>query len=137
MDKEKPILYFENKETTQACLEEWQKILYLNDWIISVDIVTRDQMKNSDFRGQNLFNISNKVAEIYILRPEDYFDNLLKYCAEQILIHELLHCKYNWLVLSDNAEGRFMDEMLHQKLEEMSRSLIMAKYGVSPKWFRA
>ena len=32
-----------------------------------------------------------------IIDPKYYdYNNVMKYCAEKTLVHELLHCKYNW-----------------------------------------
>ena len=131
-----PITAFKDSEELTQRLRYWQEALFLHDWIIDTRTVHRDEMSDPDFIGENRFNILHKISDIKIIVPDEWNREPLKYCAEHILVHELLHCKYDWLNLEDNAEGHFMDEMLHQKLEEMARSLIMVKYGVGPEWFR-
>ena len=52
------------------------------------------------------------------------------------LVHELLHCKYDWMGNQGGTyEGVYLDATEHQKLEEMAKSLIMAKYGVGYDYF--
>lgn len=55
---------------------------------------------------------------------------------EKDLVHELLHCKYDWMGCQGRTyEGVYLDATEHQKLEEMAKSLIMAKYGVDYNYF--
>lgn len=77
----------------------------------------------------------NKCCTIRILDPIYYGERIIKYCAEQILVHELLHCKYNWICNENSYEGKYVDVMEHGLLEQMAKSLIMVKYGVGLEYF--
>lgn len=132
-----PIEEFETEEQLQECLEWWQEKLFLTDWIIKAKIVSPDEFKIKDYEvdGENEFDLVNKCCIVRILKKEYYGDRILKYCAESILVHELLHCKYNWLVCDNTYEGRYVDEMEHMLLEQMAKSLIMAKYNLTLDYF--
>lgn len=59
----------------------------------------------------------------------------MRYCAEKILVHELLHCRYNWIKSPDSVEGIFWYTYEHYFLEQMAKSLIMVKYGLELNYF--
>jgi len=121
--------------TLNQSLAEWKKTLFLEDWVIKAKIVSPDEMELEDVCGENCFNIENKCCVIRILDKKYYGDRIMKYCAEKILVHELLHCKYNWLSAPDTMEGKYFDTLEHSLLEQMAKSLIMAKYGLTIDYF--
>lgn len=129
-----PIMEFTSQEEAEKCLREWQDRLFLNDWIIKLNInVPRVNM--GEKAGINNFSFVNKSACISIAAlDDDVKSRIAKACHEQTLIHELLHCKYNILENDGSYEGKFLDGTQHQLLEQMAKSLLMAKYGL--KWFR-
>ncbi len=130
-----PICEFKSNNELQKCLEEWKKRLFLDDWIIKVVRVSRVDMPNN--LGLNEFQVENKCAVIRLIEAdEDVKSRIAKYCEEKTLVHELLHCKYNYIANSDSYEGKFLDVSEHALLEQMAKSLIMAKYGVTFEWFR-
>lgn len=130
-----PISEFTSQEVLDVCLNEWKKTLFLDDWIIKARIVHPDEFIEENVCGENEFDQVNKCCVIRILNKKDYGDRVIKYCAEKILVHELLHCKYNWVVPSDAYEGKYFDTMDHALLEQMAKSLIMAKYGLTLDYF--
>lgn len=130
-----PIEEFETEEQLQECLEWWQEKLFLTDWIIKAKIVSPDEFTEPDLAGENLFEIANKASTIMIISKKYYNDKVIKYCAEHILVHELLHCKYNWLMDNGSYEGKYLDVMEHTLLEQMAKSLIMAKYNLTLDYF--
>ena len=132
-----PIMEFQSNEQMYACLKEWQERLFLNDWIIKISLADPSDMKLEEVSGENLFCIEQKSCVIHILKPEHYGNRILKYCAELILIHELLHCKYNWVERNyDSIEVAYYDILEHALIEQMAKSLLMAKYDLSYDWFK-
>lgn len=131
----KPIEVFENQEQLNQSLKEWQNRLFLNDWIIKAYICEPHDFKEINVCGENEFDMTNKCCVIRILDPKYYGERIMKYCAEKILVHELLHCKYNWIDNNDTYEGTYLDVSEHGLLEQMAKSLIMAKYGIGLDYF--
>ena len=132
---DKPIEEFTSKTMLNAALDVWKKDLFLDDWIIKAKICAPDEFKEEDVCGENEFDMVNKCAVIRILDKKYYGDRIMKYCAEKILVHELLHCKYNWLSPPNTMEGLYMDTLEHSLLEQMAKSLIMVKYGLGLEYF--
>lgn len=132
-----PIMEFTSIEQAYECLNEWKGKLFLQDWIIKLKLCDPEEMNLKEVCGENIYVIENKSCLIKILKPEFYGDRIVKYCAEQILIHELLHCKYNWVERDYNSiEVVYYDTLEHSLLEQMSKSLLMAKYNLNLDWFK-
>lgn len=131
---EKPIEEFTSKTMLNASLDEWKKALFLDDWIIKAIVCEPNELDEGNC-GENEFDMVNKSCVIRILDKKYYGKRIMKYCAEKILVHELLHCKYNWLCPPDTMEGKYMDTLDHSLLEQMAKSLIMVKYGLGLEYF--
>ncbi len=127
MKQDYPIEKFKDTKQAVELLNEWQERLGLYDWIIKVNLCEPHEMKLQLVDGECEFTKIIKSAVINILKPEYYGDRIVKYCAERILVHELLHCKLALL----NEE----DDLLHQIQEDIARALICAKYGINGHWF--
>lgn len=141
-EKGKPIDVFKNQEQLEECLREWQHRLFLDGWLILAHvedkIMNPDGEEVIDTAGYNTFVFESSQANIQLLSDESYKENntLFKHCQEKDLVHELLHCKYDWMGCQGGTyEGVYLDATEHQKLEEMAKSLIMAKYGVDYNYF--
>lgn len=135
MDNKPKDVFKDDKELLEYT-DYWKEKLFLNNWIISVHMADKEEFKNEECVGENHFDMINKACVILILKPEQYGnDRVLKYCAEKVLVHELLHCKYNWMAENHTYEGMYTDVMEHGLLEEMAKSLIMAKYNVNLGYF--
>lgn len=133
-----PICAFTNQQELNDCLSWWQEKLFLKDWFISATVENQSEFDMEGSCGENILTFEQKLSIIHILAVEDYpKSSPLKYCQEKVLVHELLHCKYNFLA-PDSAiyEQKFFDEMDHQRLEEMAKTLIMTKYNLSLDWFK-
>ena len=140
--KEKPIDVFKGKEQLEECLREWQHRLFLDGWLILAHVENKIMNPNGeeviDAAGYNTFIFESSQANIQLLSDESYKENntLFKHCMEKDLVHELLHCKYDWMGCQGGTyESVYLDATEHQKLEEMAKSLIMAKYGVGYDYF--
>lgn len=103
--------------------------LIVSDLGLFVPKETKIQFQNGA-RKEELTSISGVLDKKY------YGDRIMKYCAEIILVHELLHCKMNWISNNDTYEGKYFDTVEHALLEQMAKSLIMAKYNVGLEYFK-
>lgn len=133
-----PIMEFKTQEEVDACLKEWQTRLFLDDWTIKVNLCPQHEMNLKDCSGENCFQMINKCAVIQLVLPTDDIKNRIqKVCHEKILIHELLHCKYNWIDFHEpTLEEAYYDISEHALLEQMAKSLIMTKYNITYDWFK-
>lgn len=136
---EGPIILYESKEQLNENLKYWKDKLFLNDWIISVNL-TKEPLESENHEelwGRNTFDIVDKSSWIEIVIPteEDLRDSFSKYCAEKVLVHELLHCKMNFMDPPKTFEGKFYDTFDHALLEQTAKSLIMVKYNLPFSWF--
>lgn len=121
---------FNSKEELNACLKWWKEKLFLTDWIIKAKICEPCNFIDEGNMGENSFDMVNKCCVIRILDKKYYGnDRIMKYCAEKVLVHELLHCKYNWIANESCYEGKYVDVMEHGLLEQM------AKYDLSFDYF--
>ena len=114
--------------TASELLNEWQERLGLQDWVIILrfNLFEEDMNKSA---GETIWNNVNKLAEIHIIRDED-FNSLIPYDYERILVHELLHIKFGYLQSEpNNYEEQVFDEAQHQLIDDLARALVMAKRG--------
>ena len=130
----KPIIQYKNDKQLQKSLKEWQKRLFLDSWIIHVRLCDKNQISNEE-EGHIDFYVENKTASILILQ-EDKESRIEKFCQELTLVHELLHLKMGWLKSPETMEGKYYEVLQHQLIEEMAKSLIMAKYNLKLNWFK-
>lgn len=126
-----PIEKFESTKQAIECLNEWQTRLGLSDWTIKLKLCEPNDFVVNDRDGECEYISVNKCAVIRILKSKYYGDRIVKYCAERILIHELLHCKLG-LIKSDCGT---CNELVHQIHEDLARALICSKYRISYDWF--
>ena len=132
---QEPIQEFESLEQANEYLKEWQERLYLNDWIIELKLVDPDEIP--DERGHNWFFFEKQISRVWLAKLTDILRTTADKCYQEItLVHELLHLKFNCIENEDTYEGKFLELHEHQLIEQMARSLIMAKYNLKPDWFK-
>lgn len=122
---------FESIGQARKLLEEWKIRLGLHDWTIKVNLSEPHEFKLQDCDGECEYTMVIKSARIQILKPEYYGDRILKYCAERILVHELLHCKFAHLDTDNEGYNR----EIHIAIEDIARALVCAKYDIPLDWF--
>lgn len=123
---------FSSKEELNDCLKWWQEKLFLTDWIIKSKVCDWEDFKSKEkCAGENYFISVNRCSQIFILKKEEYEKEnpIMKYCAEKILVHELLHLKF------DLKEADQETNEIHALIEQMAKSLIMEKYNLSLDYF--
>jgi len=132
MNKE-PIIKFENKEQAEKCLREWQHRLFLDDWVIKINLVDcieeeENCMGRVDYRREYLF------ANVRI-KKELNKETIERLSHEKILVHELMHLIIPQTDNYETVPDLYWNENQHQIMERMARSLFMAKYNLSFEWF--
>jgi hypothetical protein len=127
-----PIITFRDKQELIKSTEEWKHRLFLDSWIISVGFHEEDEYP--DENGHVSFSMENKTATVTILSTNKD-DRIFKKCDELILVHELLHLKIGYISAPEGLEGTHFDLHEHALIYELSKSLIMAKYGIGLNWF--
>lgn len=129
-----PIQEFQNDKELNDCLKEWQERLFLGDWIIKVCLVDVNELPEN--AGYNNWIFEKQTSFIQIARlTDDTKARMTKAFQEVTLVHELLHLKFGLVENVDSYEGKFVEIHEHQLVEQMAKSLIMAKYGLNPSWF--
>lgn len=134
-----PIIEFKYEPQAYECLKEWQSRLFLDDWTIKIHFADKltDDDTGDELSGQNRFDMINKCCVISLARlDDDKKTRIQKVSHEHVLVHELLHCKQGWLSPPSTFEGKYYYTLEHGLLEQMAKSLIMAKYGLTFDWFR-
>lgn len=138
----KPIEVFLSQEQLDDCLKWWQHRLYLDGWIIKARVVnTITDVDGNEVDSAVGYNqLAYAVSQSYIqILSEDGFNRLnpicTHICMEQVLVHELLHCIYNWIEGNESYEGIYLMGKEHQQIEQMAKSFIMAKYNLDYDYF--
>jgi hypothetical protein len=142
----KPINVFKNNEQFLAYAKDWQHKLFLDNWNIEFRL-TEDPIKlvDNDCDTENLlwgfvdysFENSSALITVFnskVIESEGDFSNNM---AELTLVHELLHLKVEYII-DDDIIGKLPkihQSLLHQEVEAMAKSLIMAKYGLDYAYF--
>lgn len=127
-----PIMEYKGIREAAESLKEWQKCLGLEDWVIKDILCAPHEMAKLEDMGESSFVDTTKCAAIRIVKPEYYGHRITKYCAEQTLVHELLHCKFGVI------DGKAMEplyDIFHQIMNDIANSLIMAKYDITLDYF--
>ena len=139
--KNKPIEYFQNDKEFQKCAKDWQHKLFLDDWFIKFELI--EQEIYADDKESKLFGYCQKVWENHeaIIRISHVKDNkgtVTKGIEELTLIHELLHCKLFPLEVDEERgtyEGLTLALQNHVNIEQLAKSLLMAKYNLDYNYF--
>lgn len=104
---------------------KWVKILLLNDWCIVFKWkVRKDQMTDPNCLGVTSYNHTSKEAIIEMLDEDDHLNTMFDYNYEKTLIHELLHLKFSNI---DDTGDAMQEKMIHQLIDDLSKSFIAAK----------
>lgn len=134
-----PIRVFKNKEQLDKSLKEWQDRLFLNDWTIKA-VIEKFSEDEEYFGGECIRLPVEKFALIRINKNDCFVElngiKIAKRPQEMVLVHELLHCKYTFIEKDSSYESKTTYYIEHYLIEEMAKSLIMAKYNLSFDWFK-
>lgn len=115
----------------ESLFNEWKERLGLQDWTIALRYNCKMEDMELEGAGETDWNNINKCGTIKIISKEEYGnDRILDYDFERILVHELLHCKFGVIDITDRTyESHVADELRHQLIDDLARALVMAKRG--------
>jgi hypothetical protein len=118
------------EDELRAKCVEWQRILRLQDWIISVGIFRKRDMKGENRCGEVEWTLEKRMASIRILDPVDYPDGLMEeQDMELTLVHELLHL--HLVAVTPDHEDELRHCALEQAIDAISRGLVALKRGLT------
>lgn len=133
----KPIEFFKDNAQLRERMEYWIPILGLSDWEIAVKLASKEEMAHPNYAGQCSSDHILKSAVILIRNDakETAKDSYFKQYQEQVLIHELLHCKL--LLFEDKCYEEAVCETYHHGfIEDMAKAIFYAKYNMSKEDMR-
>lgn len=134
-EKEEPTDVFACDHDFEMCLRYWQNVLGLDGWVIEGYLADEVLDDGEPVQGQSIWVREDRAAIIKVLRDDRNPDRVTRFCAECILVHELLHLHIGWFAPSDGSAAKYYDTEEHARLNNLARAFIMAKYGVSLKYF--
>lgn len=108
-------------------LDEWQKRLGLHDWFITLKTDCKPEELSPDEDGDVEYVESTQCAIIRVIDQKLRKDALRPFDFEEILVHELLHCRLSLLLDGDNWDTGFQPRYLHQIVDRLSRAFVDAK----------
>lgn len=132
-----PIIIFKNYQQAYDCLFYWRELLGLQNWIINIILDYSAPIEAPNW-GSSLNHRAIHVATITIPMPWPGQINPfpIRYCQEEIVIHELLHILWpRYEVNHNTTEGNFYLMEVHASLEQTAKALLMARYGLDISWF--
>lgn len=81
----------EQQPILNAMVQKWAKILRLQDWDITIEMVDKKDLTLGNVAGEISWNREHQHAEILILDPSQLKENMMETDIEETVIHELLH----------------------------------------------
>lgn len=139
---EKPVIVFNNDGQLNEYIRLWKPYLFLHHFAVSGSLAKEVKMDDSDdlLAGKNSFQIVLGTANIELLDMRGYtqkqIDEHMVTCSQELtLIHELLHCKMNFMAPPYTLEGKYYDVMGHRDLELMARTIFMCAYHLPNDWW--
>ncbi|MBD2771150.1 hypothetical protein [Iningainema tapete] len=116
-------------EDWQVFCTQWQQRLKLQDWDVNVKIVSLREMGES-LSGSVTYNIGKKIADIKLIKPEDYpCDSMRPQDMEETLVHELLHLHFAPLGIENDTPEQLAEE---QAINALAKALIQFKRSTTP-----
>ena len=134
----KPISIFKNEEQFMEYAKMWQHYLFLDNWFVQYNLVLEPPYTDEGdvLWGVCAYNYCNSSAEISVFNGKELDGE--KNCAEVTLVHELLHLRPEYIFsnpLVSGIENKYLEANIHQALESMSKSLVMARYNLDTDFF--
>jgi len=107
----------------------WVKILRIEDWEVLIRFKRAENMTLEEVQGECIFNFTDRQAIVNIIDPLDWIDIEFKQDFEKIVVHELLHIKFSEAFDEAFNEDVFKDKLIHRLLNDLAKSLVLAKRG--------
>lgn len=105
-------------EELQERVEYWQKLLRLQDWIVTAKVARYYELEHHGCDAQILHSVPNKEADLLIMDPGDVGDGE-PHDMDWLIVHELLH-----LHTTPIYEDEDKDVEAEQAIESITYGLI-------------
>ena len=137
MNNKEPIIEFKDLNQVKKYLKWWQHKLFLDDWIIKIQLVPFNEMKIENSVGYTDWVDAKQCARIDLAQYDSIdHDTIERISQEKTLVHELLHLKLGNMHNEYNTyESVYLEASQHKLVEQMAKSFIMVKYNLDFKWF--
>lgn len=110
----------------QKLVDYWQSVLRLNDWNIKAEFVDNKDMMAPNAQGACGYSLKEKRAVIHVRTERDHNQQPFEYDAEQILVHELLHCHFAGIEPDENT---LQEVVLEQGIDLIAEALVRLRRG--------
>ena len=130
-----PIIKFNTQLEATDLAKEWAERIGLTGWCLSIVInVPAEEIGRYGTWGANEADFVKREAVIKISEPSEG-ELLSKYCAEFVLIRELLFIRFPNILDTRTPYGK-TGKLLYMKLiNQMARALLSAKCDLDAGWF--
>ncbi len=120
-----PKITFADQGELNAYLADYQRLLFLEDWIIRAQVKDAEDGVAASICPEPALNRAEiTINAKYHNYPETWSQRITRYCVEQFLVHELLHLQIG------------CEPGQEQLVEKMSKSIIMIRYSLPFSWFK-
>lgn len=107
----------------QKLLVKWQKRLRLQDWDVTVNFHTKEEMCGN--LGDNFYDWANGTATIRLLRPQDNVETIKNNSNPEVtLVHELLHILMVPITIKMGTKKGWLKIFEENTIEKMAKALV-------------
>ena len=121
-------IILDEKQLRIRC-EYWQEILFMQEWTIQIRLLKGSNAALRGPSGRCITNWNHRSADIVIERVEDYkeWDTIALYDAELILLHEILHIKWNQVTdaMRKHDKSDALDEDMEWAIESCAKAMLI------------
>ena len=118
-------MIFADQKEAEQFLQEWQKVLRLQDWDLKIQIVRARDLVGGESMAEVTYKHTKRMAIINLLDPIDYGEYLWEQNHEISLVHELLHLHF---IGFEAESGTAEDDAQEMTIDVISKSLVFLKY---------
>jgi len=112
-------------EILKELCAEYQKLLRIQDWEITLHLVDIIALPNDKQVGHTSFSSDSKAATIKLLREKEFFpvEGIDRYDMEFFLVHELLHIQFHSVHKEDCSEYEAAIDLTAKALVKLRREV--------------
>jgi hypothetical protein len=118
------------REQLDAVFTHWVKALHLDNWHITCDLYSAvpDLPDAERTQGEATPDFRNFTASIKVLPLELWVYPETPHDMEQVVVHELLHCKLD-ILWNDCRTNSLQQQLLHAHIDEQAWLLVDLRRG--------
>lgn len=117
----------------EAALAKWQRVLHLQDWEITADLVPQTVFPERGMSGSACVRSFRRAAHIRMatLETMDLVSNPNDADMERTLVHELVHLVFSPEDLFGEPPPKHQNRAYEMAVESMARSLVEIDRGAT------